>query len=156
MYRSTKKTPNYCRNWRWWIAIIIFLAGVIGDFVALAFIPCTVSLPVGSFGLIVSAVCARIWLHERFKLLEAIGTVLVIAGSCCIIFFSYIELDLLTIETFSEKFTDNLGALVFFCVTCGLWLCALVFSYLVKNAITYALVPGLTGVFTVLLGGVVG
>lgn len=156
IYRSTKETPNYCRNWRWWIAILVFLIGVIADFVALAFIPCTVSLPVGSFGLIVSAVCARLWLHERFKLLEAVGTVLIIAGSCCVVFFSYIDLDLLTVESFSRKFTDDIGPLIFFCVTGGVWAGALVLSYFVKNAVTYAIVPGLTGVFTVLLGGVIG
>lgn len=124
------------------------------DFVALALIPSTISLPVGSIGLAVSAICAHFWLYESFKATDFVGTLLIIAGAWFIVGFSNKELELLTINDINAKFTDPKDTpLWFFVAVVALLVIVIPLSYCWKNAITFALIPGLCGVFTILFGG---
>ncbi|CAL6061293.1 Magnesium_transporter NIPA [Hexamita inflata] len=156
-FQTTLRTPNYCQNFQWWVALFIFIVGIVLDFVALAFIPSTVSLPVGSIGLCVSVICAHFWLHEKFSVFDLIGTVLSVGGAWCVIGFSNKTMELMTVQKLSLMFGSvKSSAVWFFCGLIVAWIISVVVSYKWKSAVSYALIPGMCGVFTVLLGGVVG
>lgn len=156
-YTKANGTPNYCKNKQWWFSVIVYIFGVILDFVAVSLIPSTISLPVGSIGLAISAICANTWLHESFKLTDLFGTLLIIAGAWFIVGFSNKELELLTIEKINQKMTDThdtpiwffVGALIFLAVN-------IIISYIWKNAVTFAMIPGVCGTFTILFGSCIG
>ena len=65
-------------------------------------------------------------------------------------------MELLTITAVRAKFEDPGPAMIFFLILLGCWVISIIVSYLIKCAITFALVPGLSGTFTILLGGAVG
>ena len=148
--------PNYCINSRWWTAIGIFIAGVVLDFVAMAFIPSSVTLPVGSIGLAVSAICARFWLHETFYLLDLLGTICVIGGSFFVVIFATKSMALLTVDTFVAKFTPPDPGLWFFVALSSLFVIIITLSYFFKNGFLYGLSPGCAGGFSILFGGCIG
>lgn len=152
-YKNNVGTPNYCGNKYWWGSLIVYLAGVLLDFVALAFIPNTVSLPIGSLGLVVSTICAKVFLHERYGILDGIGTILIIVAAWCIVGFSNKEMDLLTIERIDDMFTNSKETPMWFFISSVIALVGLItLSYLWKNAITFSVIPGICGAFTVIFG----
>lgn len=152
-YKNNIRTPNYCGNKYWWGSLIVYLAGVLLDFVALAFIPNTVSLPIGSLGLAVSAICAKVFLHESYGIFDFIGTVLIIVAAWCIVGFSNKEMDLLTINKINDMFTNSRETPMWFFIAAIIVLvCLIALSYLWKNAITFSVIPGICGAFTVIFG----
>ena len=124
------------------------------DFVALAFIACTVSLPIGSIGLAVSVIFAHYLLHESFKKLDLVGTLSTIAGAWFIVGFSTRTLALLTVKKINLIFSGN--EKWFFVALSLAFFVVLVASYFVKNALLYSLVPGMCGAFTIMFGGMIG
>ena len=93
-----QKLPLYFLSLLWWVSFIFYVIGVLLDFVALAFIPSTVSIPIGSFGLVVSAICSHFLLFERFTVTDLIGTILIIIGAWFCVVFTSKEVDTLTID----------------------------------------------------------
>ncbi|KWX15464.1 Purine permease-related protein/ Magnesium transporter NIPA [Giardia duodenalis assemblage B] len=48
--RDKTASPRYWRSVGWWVGTVIFVFGVIMDFVSLSLLPTTVTLPLGSVG----------------------------------------------------------------------------------------------------------
>jgi len=151
-----RTTPSYWANWKWWVAFAIFISGVVLDFVALAFLPLTVSVPVGSAGLVVALLCSHFGLHERISPYDVTGIVLIIAGACMTVWFSPRERPTLRLEDV-RALLDPRGA--------GLWydigmICVYLFwigfSFLVPCSVTASILPGVNGVQTMIFGKMVG
>ena len=155
--KQNLKLPLYFLSLLWWVAFAFYVIGVVLDFLALAFIPSTVSLPIGSFGIVVSAICSHFLLFERFTITDLIGTIMIVTGAWFCVVFTTKEVETLTIDRVIEKFTDSYNTpLQFFLFLTVAWFIITILSLFIKNSFIYALVPGLTGSFTIMLGGITG
>eukprot|EP00768_Dysnectes_brevis_P007922 gnl/Dysnectes_brevis/6910_a11107_302.p2 GENE.gnl/Dysnectes_brevis/6910_a11107_302~~gnl/Dysnectes_brevis/6910_a11107_302.p2 ORF type:complete len:341 (-),score=94.29 gnl/Dysnectes_brevis/6910_a11107_302:72-1094(-) len=88
LYLNRNPSIPYYKIQGWWLAMALFISGVILDFVALSFIPACVALPIGSIGLAVSAGYAAMYLGESFTRRDTLGTIAVIMGSWVAVIFS--------------------------------------------------------------------
>lgn len=148
--------PSYWKNWRWWVAFGIFIVGVVLDFVALAFLPLTVSVPVGSAGLVVALLCSHFGLHERIAPYDIVGILLIIGGACMTVWFSPRERPTLQLEDVRVLLDPGGTGLWYELGMIGVYLFWIALSFLAPCSITASVLPGLNGVQTMIFGKMVG
>ncbi|KAH0571372.1 Magnesium transporter NIPA [Spironucleus salmonicida] len=148
------KKINYCRNPKWFFAMFVYIFGVVLDFVALAIIPLTVTLPVGSVGIGLNCVFARFLLHEKFTLYDGIGCFLCVCGACFVIGLQVQEMDQIGIVQLREIFKNE--GLWFFGSMIVIIILLFFISIFWKNAFTAGIMPGITSVFTIMFGSIIG
>ena len=77
----------YILLWRWWIGMFGAIGGGLGDFAALALAPQSVCSPIGSTTLVANLFFATLWLKEKLRWIDLLGTTLVIAGAVLSVVF---------------------------------------------------------------------
>jgi hypothetical protein len=73
--------------WRWWIGMFSAIGGALGDFAALALAPQSVCSPIGSTTLVANLFFATLWLKEKLRIIDLVGTLLVIVGAVVSVIF---------------------------------------------------------------------
>ena len=73
--------------WRWWIGMFSAIGGALGDFAALALAPQSVCSPIGSTTLVANLFFATLWLKEKLRIIDLVGTLLVIIGAVVSVIF---------------------------------------------------------------------
>ncbi|GIQ86786.1 magnesium transporter NIPA [Kipferlia bialata] len=149
MQRLIHKEPRpYYRNLQWWYTMSLLLIGMCMDFVALSFLPASVALPLGSLGLVASAVFAHCYLGEHMHERDVLGVALIIVGSWGAVCFSARES--------APRSSDDIRALLTLGTTSSnyllLMLGLVVMDVVVlrvkgKQRVVGSLLPGLIGVF---------
>lgn len=154
--RDKTASPRYWRSVGWWVGTVIFVFGVIMDFVSLSLLPTTVTLPLGSVGLVISLLCSHFGLHERLSFYDIIGLVLVIIGACITMIFIPKDRSLLTVPILRSMLQVRNIELWYFLAFFLLTPAAVGISFLLPCALTYGICPGINGVITMICGKIIG
>ncbi|GAM90967.1 hypothetical protein ANO11243_090140 [Dothideomycetidae sp. 11243] len=81
------KEKNYLSSPWWWLGITLMVIGECGNFLAYGFAPASIVSPLGVVALVSNCLIAPWMLHEKFRLRDAIGVLIAIAG-CVIVVLS--------------------------------------------------------------------
>ncbi|TNJ26400.1 Magnesium transporter NIPA [Giardia muris] len=149
-------SPRYWRNWAWWCATLVFVLGVVLDFVSLSLLPTVITLPLGSIGLVISLLCSHFGLRERIFWSDIVGMILIMAGACLTVVFATKSRDLLTIPTIRVMLHPTDVPLWYFLSFFVLAPLVVGLSFLVPSALTFGICPGTLGVITMMTGKIVG
>lgn len=98
---------GYLKEWMWWAGFLSMGIGEVANFTAYAFAPASLVTPLGALSVLVSAVLASKFLHERLNLLGKLGCVLCILGSTVIVIHSPKEEEVESMEVLFEKLQDS-------------------------------------------------
>lgn len=149
-------SPRYWRNWAWWVATLVFVLGVVLDFVSLSLLPTVITLPLGSIGLVISLLCSHFGLRERVFWSDIVGMVLIMAGACLTVVFATKGRELLTVPTIRVLMHPTDVPLWYFLSFFILAPLIVGLSFLVPSALTFGICPGTLGVITMMTGKIVG
>lgn len=85
---SSVPPESYLRSKLWWLGITVMIIGEVGNFMAYGFGPASVVAPLGTTTVVVNAYIAIIFLGEKLRWQDVIGTYIIIVGAFLIITFS--------------------------------------------------------------------
>ncbi len=72
---------HYLTQWRWWLGMIVFLLGNLGELLALSLISPTLTTPLGSVSLVSNVIFAHLLLREAFDRSMLLATIAIIMGA---------------------------------------------------------------------------
>jgi len=101
--RASDGGYGYLLDWVWWLGFITMGVGEAANFIAYAFAPASLVTPLGALSIIVSAVLAQKYLHEKLNLLGKIGCLLCILGSTIIVIHAPKEADINSFDELISK-----------------------------------------------------
>ncbi|EFO62565.1 Purine permease-related protein [Giardia lamblia P15] len=154
--RDKTDSPRYWRSVGWWVGIVVFVFGVVMDFVSLSLLPTTVTLPLGSVGLVISLLCSHFGLHERLSCYDIVGLVFVITGACITMIFIPKERSLLTVPMLRSMLQAKNVELWYFLAFFLLTPAVVGVSFALPCALTYGICPGVNGTITMICGKIIG
>ncbi|XP_071837936.1 NIPA-like protein 2 isoform X2 [Apostichopus japonicus] len=117
---SSVPADTYLKSKLWWLGITLMLIGEVGNFMAYGFGPASVVAPLGTTTVVANAYIAIIFLGEKLRWQDVIGTYIIIVGAFLIITFSTQQDTQLT----AEQIRDHLLAwpfIVYFITECVLF-----------------------------------
>ncbi|XP_022102561.1 NIPA-like protein 2 isoform X3 [Acanthaster planci] len=79
---------DYLKSRLWWLGIIMMVCGEVGNFMAYGFGPATVVAPLGTTTVVANAYIAIVFLGEKLRARDVLGTYLIIVGAFLIVVFS--------------------------------------------------------------------
>ncbi|XP_038056697.1 NIPA-like protein 2 [Patiria miniata] len=79
---------DYLKSRLWWLGIAMMVTGEIGNFMAYGFGPATVVAPLGTTTVVANAYIAIVFLGEKLRARDVLGTYLIIVGAFLIVVFS--------------------------------------------------------------------
>lgn len=98
---------GYLRDWLWWAGLITMGIGEAANFAAYAFAPASVVTPLGALSVLVAAVLATKFLHEKINLLGKVGCFLCVLGSTIIVIHAPKEEEIESLESLLDKLTGT-------------------------------------------------
>ncbi|KAK6645071.1 hypothetical protein RUM43_001347 [Polyplax serrata] len=143
---------GYLKEWTWWAGFLSMGFGEIANFLAYTFAPATLVTPLGALSVLVSAVLASKFLHEKLNLLGKLGCFLCILGSTIIVIHSPRESEVKTLDCLLDNIEDS-KFLVY--VTLVVLVSASIFFYFGpkyghQNVVVYILLCSSVGSLTVM------
>lgn len=78
-------TKSYLKSPIWWLGISLMVVGEAGNFLAYGFAPASIVSPLGVVALISNCLIAPLLLHEEFRIRDALGVVIAIAGCVTVV-----------------------------------------------------------------------
>ncbi|KAK8213184.1 hypothetical protein M8818_002482 [Zalaria obscura] len=76
---------SYLRSPWWWLGIALMTVGECGNFLAYGFAPASIVSPLGVVALVSNCLIAPLMLHEQFRLRDALGVVIAVAGCVTVV-----------------------------------------------------------------------
>lgn len=83
--KSSSTEKSYLQSPWWWLGITLMVLGECGNFLAYGFAPASVVSPLGVVALVSNCLIAPLMLHERFRLRDALGVVIAVAGCVTVV-----------------------------------------------------------------------
>ncbi|XP_071952838.1 NIPA-like protein 2 [Antedon mediterranea] len=97
---------DYTKSRLWWIGIILMIIGEIGNFLAYGFAPATTVAPLGTTTVIANAYIASLYLGEKVRWQDILGTLVIIVGVFLILTFSTTRDDRLDAAQLKQHLTQ--------------------------------------------------
>ncbi|XP_006611778.1 magnesium transporter NIPA2 [Apis dorsata] len=104
--RASSGGFGYLKEWMWWTGFLSMGIGETANFAAYAFAPASLVTPLGALSVLISAILASKYLHEKLNLLGKIGCLLCILGSTVLIIHSPKEEEISTLNELLDKVKD--------------------------------------------------
>lgn len=76
---------SYLRSGYWWLGITLMTLGEAGNFLAYGFAPASIVSPLGVVALVVNCLIAPLMLHEQFRMRDALGVLVAVAGAVTVV-----------------------------------------------------------------------
>jgi len=86
----------------WWVGLILFLAGNLGDVVALAFAQPSTVAALGGLSIVFNIVFSACFLKEKFSIRDMIASVFIIGGSTLATVFGSTVAMIITVDVFEQ------------------------------------------------------
>lgn len=78
---SESGSSNYVRHPTWVLGTLLMGMGEVGNFAAFAFAPASLVAPLGAWSVVLSAVLAHVFLHEKISYRNLLGIILCVGGA---------------------------------------------------------------------------